>query len=182
MKTVCIASIALCLPLAALAETTIYKLVDQDGRVTYSNRPMKGAVVLELDPITTIAVAPAAAAKAEKPRVAVVTPIAPSLAAVDAQTQKRRDVDRLHILEGELRKEEDSLQHAREALEQEQRNPQLVAAVRLAQQEVDPTPARMIEMRQNIDKASGRIRGLQATVSEHERNIEALKKEIGALK
>ena len=40
----------------------------------------------------------------------------------------------------------------------------------------------MVEMRANIDKASGRIRGLQATVAEHEKNIEALKKELGALK
>jgi hypothetical protein len=40
----------------------------------------------------------------------------------------------------------------------------------------------MLEFRRNIDKASGRIRGLQATVSEHEKNIDALKKELGALK
>ena len=33
-----------------------------------------------------------------------------------------------------------------------------------------------------LDKASGRIRGLQATAAEHEKNIEALKKELGALK
>ena len=32
------------------------------------------------------------------------------------------------------------------------------------------------------EKASGRIRGLQSTVAEHEKNIEALKKELGALK
>ena len=40
----------------------------------------------------------------------------------------------------------------------------------------------MVEFRKNIDKASSRIRGLQATVAEHEKNIEALKKELGALK
>ena len=33
-----------------------------------------------------------------------------------------------------------------------------------------------------IDRASGRIRGLQSTAAEHEKNIEALKKELGALK
>ena len=37
-------------------------------------------------------------------------------------------------------------------------------------------------MRAAIDRASGRIRGLQATVAEHEKNIEAIKKELGALK
>lgn len=34
--------------------TTIYKLVDARGHVTYSNRPMKGAEVVDLEPITVI--------------------------------------------------------------------------------------------------------------------------------
>lgn len=182
MKTVCIAGLALLLPVAALAETTIYKLVDGDGRVTYSNRPMKGATVMELEPLTTISAPLAIVPRTAKPRAAIVTPISPTLAAVDPQVQKRRDLDRRRILEDELRKEEDSLRAARDTLAQEQRNPTLVAAVRLAQQEVDPSPARMLAMHQEIDKASGRIRGLQATVAERERNVEALQKEIRALK
>ena len=64
----------------------------------------------------------------------------------------------------------------------EQQNPALINAVRAAQQAVDPTPTQMAEFRSNIDKASGRIRGLQSTVAEHEKNVEALKKELGALK
>ena len=70
----------------------------------------------------------------------------------------------------------------RKSLLQEQQNPTLIAAVRVAQQATDPTPAQQAEMRAAIDRASGRIRGLQATVAEHEKNIEALKKELGALK
>ena len=50
------------------------------------------------------------------------------------------------------------------------------------QQTTDPTPAQMMQMRMNLEKASGKIRGLQATVTEHEKNIEALRKELGALK
>ena len=197
MKTVWIASLAAALAAPAWAQTTIYKLVDDSGRVTYSNKPMKGAVVLELDPLTTFpgqpapAVAPAAPAapkaaaperseaRAEaRPAVAVVTPIA----SVDPQLQKRRDNDRRKILEDELGREEQSLAEARRILTSEQTNPQLIAAVRVAQQAADPTPAELAEFRKNIDKASGRIRGLQATVAEHEKNIEALKKELGALK
>lgn len=34
--------------------TTIYKHVDDRGHVTYSNRPMKGAEVVDLEPITVI--------------------------------------------------------------------------------------------------------------------------------
>ena len=194
MKAVWIASIAVVATTSALAQTTIYKHVDDSGRVTYSNKPMKGAVVLDLEPLTVIDAGPAATAaktaavKAEapkadaKPTVAVLMPIATALVAVEPQQQRRRDNDRRRILEDELQKEEDSLSTVRTSLSQEQLNPMLVAAVRAAQQATDPTPSQMVEFRANIDKASGRIRGLQATATEHEKNIEALKKELGALK
>ena len=190
MKIVWMAGLAVALSGAAWAETTIYKHVDENGRVTYSNKPMKGATVLELDPITTIpatpalAIAPAPAAKAvatlerlDKPAAA-----APTLASIDANVQKRRDNDRRKILEEELTREEDSLAEARASISQEQQNPTLVAAVRTMQTTAEPSPAQLTEMRSNIEKASGRIRGLQSTVAEHEKNIEALKKELGALK
>jgi hypothetical protein len=199
MKTVLIASFTVAFCAAVLADTTIYKLVDDSGRVTYSNKPMKGATVVELEPLTTLPAPPAVlAAKSnikiysaadekparadEKPGVATLTPIRASLASIDVQTQKRRDDGRRRILEDELQKEAQSLDEARSSLAKEQQNPELAAAVRVAQNAVDPTPAQLQEFRQNIDKASGRIRGLQATVAEHEKNIEALKKELGALK
>jgi hypothetical protein len=196
MKVVWIAGLALAAAASAHAQTTIYKHVDESGRVTYSNKPMKGATVLDLEPLTIIHSTPAAAApkpavaveKAEtptradaKPAVATLT-VAPTLAAIDPQVQRRRDDDRRRILEDELQREEQSLGTARDSLTQEQLNPTLVAAVRAAQQAVDPTPSQLAEFRNTIDKASGRIRGLQATVAEHEKNVEALKKELGALK
>ncbi|HSW84584.1 MAG TPA: DUF4124 domain-containing protein [Usitatibacter sp.] len=190
MKIVWIAGLAVAMSSAAWAQTTIYKHVDENGRVTYTNKPMKGATVLELDPITTIpatpalAIAPAPAAKAvatlerlDKPAAA-----APTLASIDANVQKRRDNDRRKILEEELTREEDSLAEARASISQEQQNPTLVAAVRTMQTTAEPSPVQLAEMRSNIEKASGRIRGLQSTVAEHEKNIEALKKELGALK
>lgn len=192
MKTVLMASFTVAFCAAALADTTIYKLVDDSGRVTYSNKPMKGATVVELEPLTTLPTPPAViAAKSnfkiyspadkparaeDKPGVATLTPIRTSLASIDVQTQKRRDDGRRRILEDELQKEEQSLDEARSSLATERQNPELAAAVRVAQNAVDPTPAQLQEFRQNIDKASGRIRGLQATVAEHEKNIEALKK------
>ena len=203
MKTVLIASLAVAFSTAALAETTIYKLVDESGRVTYSNKPMKGASVVELEPLTTMptppevltaksnftlypsadkAAAPAGPAPIETKGVAVVTPIRTSLASIDVQTQKRRDDGRRRILEDELTKEQQALDESRGSLTREQQNPELVSAVRLAQQAVDPTSQQMMEFRTNIEKASGRIRGLQTTVAEHEKNVEALKKELGALK
>ena len=199
MKIVWIASLAVAAT-SAFAQTTIYKHTDESGRVTYSNKPIKGAVVMELEPLTLIpgvalpvsahAPAPKAVATLER----IDTPkqdakpaftnssASPTLASVEPQVQKRRDHDRRRILEEELQREEESLTNVRTSVTQEQQNPMLVAAVRAAQQAADPSPSQMVEMRNSIDKASGRIRGLQATVAEHEKNIEALKKELGALK
>jgi len=208
MKSLWVAGLAVAVASTAFAQSTIYKHVDASGRVTYSNKPMKDAVVVELEPLTTIPSTPlgtlqpqksANAASAQgvanvsekveptaelKPAVAIVTPLPQTLASarVDAPTQKRRDESRRRILSEELDREEQMLAEARRLLSNEQQNPELVAAVRLAQQAADPTPSQQVEFRKNIEKASGRIRGLQATVAEHEKNIEALKKELGALK
>ena len=197
MKTVWIAGFAIAATASAFAQSTIYKHVDESGRITYSNKPMKGATVMELDPITIIPALPAATLAVvqknggiqpaslvvDKPIAAIVTPVPKTtLASIEPQVQKRRDDERRRILDQELSREEESLTGARNALTQEQQNPSLIAAVRVAQQAVDPTPAQMLEMRGNIDKASGRIRGLQATVADHEKNVEALRKELGALK
>ena len=191
MKIVWMASlVAAAMSTAAWAQsTTIYKHVDESGRVTYTNKPMKGAVAMELDPLTTIAATPAQAPakavatlerldRAEKPA----ANIAPTIASIEPQVQRRRDNDRRRILEEELSREEQSLVDARGSITSEQQNPTLVAAVRAMQQATEPSASQMVDMRNNIEKASGRIRGLQATVAEHEKNIEALKKELGALK
>jgi Domain of unknown function (DUF4124) len=198
MKIVWMAGLAaIAMSGAAWSQSTIYKHVDESGRVTYTNKPMKGAVVVDLEPLTTIpgtpsgALAPSATqANAPAPK-AVATlervdkPAAnpqPTLASIEPQVQKRRDDERRKILEEELTREEQSLTDARTAITQEQQNPTLVAAVRAMQQATEPSASQMLEMRNNIEKASGRIRGLQATLAEHEKNIEALRKELGALK
>ena len=186
MKSAWIAAVAIAATTSAFAQSTIYKHVDESGRVTYSNKPMKGATVMELDPITVFPGQPQQVAATEKPAArpvaATLTVTKPSLASVEPQLQRKRDDERRRILEQELAKEEESLTGARNALAQEQHNPVLVAAVRVAQEAADPTPAQAAEMRANIDKVSGRIRGLQVTVAEHERNVEALRKELSALK
>ena len=210
MKTVWVAGIALVASATAFAQSTIYKHVDENGRVTYTNKPMKGAVAMELEPLTTIPGTPTGTLKPQpvasakpvverldatdgqveiaasaRPAVAVVTPVSSrptTIASIAPSVQKKRDDDRRRILEDELQTEEESLTKARASLLQEQQNPQLIAAVRTAQTAESPSASQLLEMRNAVDKASGRIRGLQATVAEHEKNIEALKKELGALK
>jgi uncharacterized protein DUF4124 len=184
MKSVWIAAALAVTVTSVLAQSTIYKHVDESGRVTYSNKPMKGASVVEMDPITTIAAAAPQIVITNAPRAipATLTVTKPSLASVEPQLQRRRDEERRRILEGELAQEEKSLASARDALTQEQQNPILIAAVRMAQETPDPTPSQMMQMRVSLEKASGKIRGLQSTVADHEKNVEALKKELGALK
>ena len=203
MRKLWIAGLALTASAGAFAQTTIYKHIDANGRITYSNKPIKDGVVVELEPLTTIPSTPAGSLVARptapatvaaiapekpeiKPAVALVTPTSASASAsfpsVDARTQKSRDEGRRRILEEELDREEKALADARKLVVEEQQNPMLIAAVRMAQTTADPTPAQQVELRKSLDKASGRIRGLQATAAEHEKNIEALKKELGALK
>ena len=203
MKTVWIAGIALAAATTgAHAQSTIYKHVDESGHITYSNKPRKGATVIDLEPITVIPgtpggalqpqpqrmvaleKAPAAAEKSDlRPVAAIVTPLPrTTLAAIEPQVQRKRDEERRRILEDELRQEESSLGTVRSSLLQEQQNPELATAVRALQQAQDASPAQLLALRENLDRASGKIRGLQSTASEHEKNIEALKKELGALK
>lgn len=219
MKKLWIAGLVALASTSALAQSVIYKHIDASGRITYSNKPMKDATVVELEPITTIPATPAgmlqpqpapearppakvaapaitparsvettAEAKADniKPAVAIVSAVpaasAASFAKIESSVQKKRDEERRKILAEELDREEQMLTSVRKSLTDEQQNPDLIAAVRLVQNTAEPTAAQQLDLRQKLDKASGRIRGLQATVAEHEKNIEALKKELGAFK
>src|SRR3954464_7527681 len=141
MKSAWIAIVAVTATTSVLAQSTIYKHVDDSGRVTYSNKPMKGATLVELEPLTTIATPPAVLAaksnftlsdatgtpklekaslsmdKAERKPVAIVMPIGPTaMLSIDAQTQKRRDDGRRRILEQELAAEQQSLERVRTSI------------------------------------------------------------------
>jgi hypothetical protein len=213
MKRLVLTGLTITAASLAIAQTTIYKHVDEQGRVTYSNVPIKGAAILELDPLTTMPLAvgdraaapvaadkPAGAAtaeksvpanapegsmgageKAQKPqRTALVT--ATSYPNVDSATQRKRDDVRRRILEEELRQEEKLLAEVRGQLSQEQQNPTLIQAVRLAQETAQPTPAQQLELRQSVDKASSKIRTLQQSAGQHEKNLVAIRKELSSLK
>lgn len=88
---------------SAAAHGEIYKHVDANGRITYSNVPMKGATRLNLEPLTTV--------PAPRPRTTVLSPA--GFPKVDGDTQKKRDDTRRKILEDELAAEEKLLADAR---------------------------------------------------------------------
>ncbi len=140
-----------CLILSQAAYADIYKLVDENGRVTYSNVPIKGAKKLNLEPISTIA--------PPKPK-PVSTP--QNFPRVDNETQKKRDVSRRDILEQELASEQKLLEEAKKALAEGE-------AIRLGSE-------------RNYQKYLDRVQGLKDNVSLHEKNIEALNKEIAGIR
>jgi len=84
------------------AQAEIYKQVDEQGRVTYSNVPMKGATKLNLEPLNTV--------PATRPKTSVASPS--GFPKVDGDTQKKRDDTRRRILEEELAAEEKMLADA----------------------------------------------------------------------
>lgn len=135
--------------ISAYAE--IYKYVDENGRVTYSNVPKKGAKKLDLEP--------AYSSPASKPK-RVATP--ESFPRVDGETQKKRDNVRQKLLAEELANEQKQLEEARQALKEGE-------ATRLGGE-------------RNYQKYLDRVQGLKDNVTLHEKNVEALQKEIGATK
>jgi hypothetical protein len=88
----------------AHAWADIYKKVDEDGRVTYSNVPSKGAQKLNLEPLNTV---PASKPKSQSPD---------NFPRVDSDIQKGRDYKRRQILENELAQEMNQLEESRKAV------------------------------------------------------------------
>lgn len=138
--------------LAQAAHAEIYMSVDENGQRTYTNFPKKGAKKLNLDPPSTMA--------APKPRVPAATP--PGFPRVDGETQKQRDGTRRSILEQELVAERGLLDEARKAL-------------------VEGEATRLGDER-NYQKYLDRVQGLKDNVTLHEKNVEALNKELAGVR
>lgn len=181
-----------CMPMAyaqhqaQARSTTIYKLVDDNGRVTYSNMPMKGAVKIDLDPITTLvlpASSPstrAAVANAAANIVANVSLAPPGLSAIDGGTQKKRDDIRRRILEDEARNEEKLLTDAKVALKEQENDRTVIMMMRAAAEK--QSLAASVEARRAYDQREEKLKSMQDSIGNHEKNVEAIRKELTALK
>jgi len=148
------------LPLAATANT-LYKCSDESGQVLYTNQKGAGknCTILSRDqPISSV--------PALKPRASAPTPA--DFPRVSPEQQKSRDGDRRAILEQELGNEQKQLEESKRALaEQEGR--------------IEPTE-RIVGGAINQAKVEQRLNTYRDRVALHERNIEALRKELGNLK
>lgn len=139
------------------AQADIYKCTDAAGHVTYSNVATKGCTKLSLDPISTV---PAAKPAAKAP-----TPS--SFPRVDENAQRARDNDRRRILEQELANEQKNLEEANK---------------RLTEAEVPQPGDRNAGGTINQAKLQERTQPMRDQVQLHERNLEALRKELQNLR
>lgn len=148
------------LPLAAGADT-LYKCTEEGGQVLYTNQKgaLRNCTVLSRDqPISSF--------PPPKPRAATPTPA--DFPRVSPDQQKSRDGDRRAILEQELGNEQKQLEESKRVLaEQEGR--------------IDPSE-RIVGGGINQAKVQERIQAYRDRIGLHERNLEALRKEIGNLK
>lgn len=143
-------AIALLVSLALPAQAEIFKCIESDGHVTYSNVPSKNCKTLNLDPVPPATrTAPKSASPSTFPK-------------VDDTTQRARDSERRRILENELTAEQKNLEQAKKELAEQE-------AIRNGNE-------------QNYQKVLDRLQPFQDKVALHERNIEAIKKEIANLR
>ena len=144
---------------AAAAE--IYKKVDENGHVTYSNVPIKGGVKLNVEPpVSTAPETPTA-----RPRTKTPTPA--NFPRVDRETQTKRDDKRKQILLEELEAEKKALEEARVAYTEGEAVPEVFRT-------------KDGKVRRNVAKYDEKMQRLKATVDAHERNIELLQKELNS--
>ena len=157
--------------------TTIYKLVDDSGRVTYSNLPMKGATKVDLDPLTTLTLP--LAKTANRTVLASVSPL-PNLPTIDSATQKKRDEMRRKILEDEVRSEEKLLNEAKATLAEQESDRSTVMMMRAAAEK--QSAGAIVEARRAYGQREEKLRAMQDAVATHEKNMDAIKKELAAVK
>ena len=154
--------VSIAMPLLAVLPAQaqdIYKCADPEGRITYSNVPTRSCRKLVLDPVN---LAPAA----KPPPARTATPN--SFPKVDQQTQKSRDGDRRRILENELAAEQKNTAQAKKEL---------------AEQEAIVLPSeRMQGGAISGGKVQERLQPYKDKVALHQRNVEAIRKEIANLR
>ena len=148
--------------LAGQAE--MYKYVDDQGRVSYSNVPIKGAKKVELAPITVV--------PAPKPRV---VPEPQSAANTTAAANKEAAAHRKELQDA-IAKEETLLAEAKQALKDGEENPEVFRTTIVGK---DGKP--QVVTRRAMGRYEEKVKNLQDNVTLHEKNLEAMKKELATL-
>jgi len=145
---------------APLAQADVYKCVDEAGHVTYTNSKTsaRGCTTLSRDQAVS-SISGGGRPVAVPPHQSGASSGGAGFPCVDSGTQKARDGDRRRILEDELSAEQKGLDIARRELEEQQ-----------------------LARYGNASGGGDRLQSSREKVQLHERNIEALRREIGNLR
>lgn len=145
----------------------MYQCIDQDGHKSFSNikSSNKGAKCTAMDLGEPVAVPP------PQPRASVKAPTPAGFPKVDDSAQKSRDTDRRRILEGELASEQRNLEQAKKDL---------------VEQEGIVLPNERMQYKGGGGISGGkveeRLQPFRDKAALHQRNIEAIDKEIAKLR
>ncbi|MFN3751045.1 MAG: DUF4124 domain-containing protein [Thiobacillus sp.] len=142
--------------LAVPAQAQIYKYVDENGQVTFTDVYRRGAQKIDLPG----APAPLPSAKPAAPRAAVPSPA--NFPRIDAGTQKRRDDIRRQVLQDEMESERRNAEEARR---------QLALGERLQPGERATDPSYL-----------NRVSRLRAALQQHEQNVSSIQRELANLR
>jgi len=146
----------LCMILAAPVQAEIYKYVDENGQVTFTDVYRKGAQRIEMPG------APATLPPAGKSPARASGPSPANFPRIDAGTQKRRDDIRRQVLQDEIDGERRNADEARR---------QMALGERLQPGE-----------RATDASYLNRVNKLRASVQQHEQNIVSIRRELANLK
>jgi len=153
----------LCVAFSLPSQADIYKHVDADGRVTYSNVKLKGSTKLDLEPADSkFGNVPKPASQRTEPSKSATPSDFPK---VDNSTQNQRDAKRKEILMAELEAEKQALARAKQAFAEGEANPEMAVGAQ----------GRRFR---NVPKFEEKMRPLQEAVDAHQRNIDLLTKEL----
>lgn len=150
------------------AFSEIYKHVDADGRITYSNIKTKGATRLELDPDANTSSNATTKRSSDTPS-SKRTATPEGFPKVDKDTQNKRDSKRQDILQSELDSEKLALEQAQKAYAEGESNPEMAKNAKG-------------QTFRNVPKFQEKMKNLQADIDSHENNIKLLQKELDALR
>lgn len=149
--------VLLALLAAPLAQAQVFKCIDPDGRITYTNdrAAAKGCSIVENQNVSSI---PATSRSATGSNTGTTS----NFPKVSPDAQRARDESRRQILELELAAEERELTAAQQALTEQE-------GIRNGDE-------------RNFQRVLDRLQPFKDKVELHQRNIEALRKEISGLR
>lgn len=140
---------------SALAHAQVYKCVDADGKTTYTNDRSLARGCQPMSSDQSVSSVPA-------PRPSTAQPTPSTFPRVTPDLQRARDDSRREVLEQELASEEAALESARKALTEQE-------AIRLGDE-------------RNYQKVLDRLQPFKDKVELHQRNLEALRRELSGLR